>query len=366
QFLPSGRVKYFPMCDYTGEGNFTSRLTGQEHHVKVNKKTIDATYLNTTVPSTHTPNFKVDRGVQFMPLNDLTKITSPPAGYVVVGGGKTGIDAIIFLLEKQVNPDNITWIMSRDAWLIDRKNTQASEEFFIDSIGNEANQMEAIASSTSVDDMFHRLENSGVLLRIDTNIWPSMFHGATVSTMELAQLRRVKNIVRLGRVTHIHSDKIVLVKGEIATSSKHIHVDCSASAITNLNIKPIFEENLITPQTVRSYQPVFSAAFIAHVEASYPNDEIKNKICNVVPLPNTTNDWVRVTAAFMMNQHIWGQDQELRAWLLQNRLDGFSKLVRNVQEHETDKIEILKRLKGASPAAMAKLQAYLAQIHGQR
>jgi hypothetical protein len=85
-----------------------------------------------------------------------------------------------------------------------------------------------------------------------------------------------------------------------------------------------------------------------------------------VPLPNTTNDWVRVTAAFMMNQHIWGQDQELRAWLLQNRLDGFSKLVRNVQEHETDKIEILKRLKGASPAAMAKLQAYLAQIHGQR
>ncbi|MFT6269302.1 MAG: hypothetical protein ACJAVV_002127 [Alphaproteobacteria bacterium] len=365
QFLPTGRVKYFPMCDYTGDGNFTSRLTGQEHHVNVNTKTIDATYLNTTVPSTHTPNFKVDSGVQFMPLNDLPKITSPPAGYVVVGGGKTGIDAIIFLLEKQVNPDNITWIMSRDAWLIDRIHTQPTEEFFIDSIGNQANQIEAIASSTSIDDMFHRLEDSGVLLRIDTTVWPSMFHGATVSQMELAQLRRVKNIVRLGRVTQIKIDKIVLVEGEIATSSEHIHVDCSASAISNLKMKPIFEGNLITPQTVRSYQPVFSAAFIAHVEASYPNNEVKNKICNVVPLPNTINDWVRLTAAFMKNQHIWGQDQELRAWLLENRLDGFSNLVRNVQEHETDKIAILKRLKGTSPAAMGKLQAYIAQIHGQ-
>jgi hypothetical protein len=365
RFLPSGRVSYFPMCDYSGDGNFTSRLTGQKHHVNVAAKTVDATYLNTTVPSTHTPNFTVDDGVQFMPLNNLPNVTAPPAGYVIVGGGKTGIDAVIFLLEKQVNPDNITWIMPRDAWLIDRKTTQPTEEFFTDAIGNQANQIEAIASSTSIDDMFQRMENSGVLLRIDTNVWPSMFHGATVSQMELEQLRRVKNVVRMGRVTHIQHDKIVLVEGEIATSNGHIHVDCSASAISNLKMKPIFEDNLITPQTVRSYQPVFSAAFIAHVEASYPDTKIKNKYCNVVPLPNTTNDWLRLTAAFLMNQHIWSQDPSLRAWLLDNRLDGFSSLVRNVQEHETNKIAILTRLKGAAPAAMQKLQSYLAQIHGQ-
>ena len=44
QFLPTGRVKYFPMCDYKGDGKFFSSLTGETHQVKVNKKTVDATY----------------------------------------------------------------------------------------------------------------------------------------------------------------------------------------------------------------------------------------------------------------------------------------------------------------------------------
>jgi hypothetical protein len=362
QFLPSGRVTYFPMCEYKGSGKFESKLSGQQHEVRVNCKTIDATYLNTTVPLSHTPNFLVDEGVSFMPLNHLPNIKTPPAGYVVVGGGKTGIDAILFLLEKHVNPDDITWIVSRDAWLIDRKNTQPTEEFFIDSIGNQANQAEAIASSSSIDDMFSRLEKAGVFLRLDKDVWPTMFHGATISQMELKALQKVKNVVRKGRVTNIEKDRIVLEKGEIKTSPEHIHVDCSASAITNLAIKPIFQGDTITPQTVRSYQPVFSAAFIAHVEATYPNDDIKNKICNVVPLPNTTNDWIRLTAAFMMNQHMWGQDEGLRNWLLTNRLDGFSKLVRNIKQDDIEKLAIMQRLKNAGPAAMGKLQAYLAQI----
>lgn len=362
QFLPSGRVTYFPMCEYEGSGKFESKLSGQQHEVSVNCKTIDATYLNTTVPLSHTPNFLLDEGVSFMPLNHLPNIKTPPAGYVVVGGGKTGIDAILFLLEKHVNPDDITWIVSRDAWLIDRKNTQPTEEFFIDSIGNQANQAEAIASSSSIDDMFSRLEKAGVFLRLDKDVWPTMFHGATISQMELKALQKVKNVVRKGRVTNIEKDRIVLEKGEIKTSPEHIHVDCSASAITNLAIKPIFQGDTITPQTVRSYQPVFSAAFIAHVEATYPNDDIKNKICNVVPLPNTTNDWIRLTAAFMMNQHMWGQDEGLRNWLLTNRLDGFSKLVRNIKQDDIEKLAIMQRLKNAGPAAMGKLQAYLAQI----
>jgi hypothetical protein len=252
--------------------------------------------------------------------------------------------------------------MPRDAWLIDRQNTQPTEEFFTSSIGAQANQMEAIANSTSINDMFSKLEESGVFLRIDENVWPKMFHGATISKMELAELRRVKNVVRMGRVKSISADKIELQEGEIATTSHHIHVDCSASAISNLTMKPIFEEGLITPQTVRSYQPVFSAAFIAHVEVSYPNDDIKNKLCKVVPLPNTDLDWLRLTAAFMMNQYIWGKDEGLKAWLLNNRLDGFTQLVRSVKEDDIEKLMILKRMKDNAQPAMAKLQGYLASI----
>ena len=169
--------------------------------------------------------------------------------------------------------------------------------------------------------------------------------------------------MRKGRVKSIKQDVIELDNGKIATTPEHIHVDCSASAISNLTIKPIFERDLITPQTVRSYQPVFSAAFIAHVEVNYEGNDVKNNICRVVPLPNTTHDWIRLTIAFMMNQHTWGQDPKLREWLLKNRLDGFSQLVRGVKEDEIEKLMILKRLKENAQPAMMKLQGYLAQIN---
>lgn len=361
RFLPSGRVQYFPMCEYQGNGEFVSILTGEKHKVSVNKKTVDATYLKTTVPSTHTPGFSIAEGTWFMPLNDLPKLTRKPEGYVVIGGGKTGIDACIWLLENGVDPDTIQWIMPRDAWLLDRKNTQPTEEFFADTIGAQAAQMEAIAGSESIEDMFKRLEKAGVFLRIDTNVWPKMFHGATISQMELEELRKIKNIVRMGRVTEIRDNEIVLEQGSIPTNHNLVHVDCSASAISNLEMKPIFEGDLITPQTVRSYQPVFSAAFIAHVETAYP-EEVKNKLCNVVPLPNSDMDWLRLTAAFMMNQHIWSQDEGLRKWLFENRLDGFAKLVHSVKPDDAEKMQILGRLRGNSQAAMAKLQGYLAQV----
>lgn len=363
QFLPSGRVQYFPMCDYQGDGVFESILTGDHHKVTVNRKVVDATYLKTTVPSTHTPSFVIADDAWFMPLNDLPTLDKKPEGYVVVGGGKTGIDACIWLLENGVEPDTIRWIMPRDAWLIDRKNTQPTEEFFMDSIGAQANQMEAIATSESIEDMFSRLEQAGVFLRIDKNVWPKMFHGATISQLELESLRRIKSIVRLGRVQEIGSDKIVLDEGDIPTNGNILHVDCSASAISNLTVKPIFEDGLITPQTVRSYQPVFSAAFIAHIEASYP-EEVKNRLCNVVPLPNTDIDWLKLTVAFMTNQYIWSQDPELRKWLLENRLDGFSRLVQSVDKGDAEKMAVLGKMRSHGQAAMAKLQGYLAELSG--
>ncbi|GBL04583.1 NAD(P)/FAD-dependent oxidoreductase [Glaciecola sp. KUL10] len=361
-FLPSGRVHYFPMCDYTGDGQFHNLLTGAQYSVTNYKKLVDTTYLKSAVPSTHTPNFTVHEGVKFMPLNNLPSVKHKPAGFVVIGGGKTGIDACLWLLEHKVDPDDITWIMPRDAWLLDRRNTQPSMEFFKYSLGAQANQVESIARSTSIEDMFLRLEETGVFLRIDQEVMPCMFHGATISQLELAELRRIKNVVRKGRVTDIFADKIVLQEGEIQTSSEHIHVDCSASALTNLTIKPIFEDKLITPQTVRSYQPVFSAAFIAHIEATYPDNETKNKLCQVVPLPNTDMDWIRLTAAFLMNQHIWSQYPEIREWLLNNRLDGFSQLVKSVSQDDHEKMAILMRMRESAKPAMAKLQQYLAQI----
>lgn len=363
QFLPSGRVQYFPMCTYTGDGEFTSIVNGKTHKVKY-KKLVDCTHLKTSVPSTHTPNFTIAEGVRFMPLNDLPSLTSPPDDFVVVGAGKTGIDACLWLLENGVDPDDIAWIMPRDAWLIDRKNTQPAIEFFGNTMEAQAAQFESIASADSITDMFDKLEACGYFLRIYKDTRPEMFHGATISQAEVTELRRIKNVVRLGRVSAIETNKIVLDKGEIATTPNTLHIDCSARAIANVEIKPIFQGDLITPQMVRSYQPVFSAAFIAHIEASREGDAEKNRLCGVVPLPNHDTDYLRFTAAFMMNQYNWGQDKELRNWLLNNRLDGFSKLAKSITPEDTEKVAIMERLRKNSFPAMAKLQGFLAQLDG--
>ena len=360
-FLPTGRVQYFPMCNYTGDRRFTSKITGEIYDVSCTK-IVDATHLKTTVPSTHTPNFEVDGTARFMPLNDLPNVTDTPEGFVIIGGGKTGVDACLWLLDMGVDPDRVTWIVSRDAWLLNRKNTQPSEAFFFDTMGAQAGQFESIAMATSKDDMFDRLEACGYFLRLDPSVRPTMFHGATISEAELAQLRRIKNVVRMGRVCKITRDSIILDKGSFKTSPKHVHIDCSASAITNYVETPIFDGDLITPQMVRSYQPVFSAAFIAHLEAAYNDNETKNKFAGLVPLPNTTDDYIRMTAAMMMNQYVWGQEPDLRAWMLGSRLDGFSNMVASINKDESEKRALMARLRNNAMPAMGKLQAFIAQM----
>ena len=358
KFLSSGRVRSFPMSNYEGDGLFSHRLSGQKTQVSATK-IVDCTHLTTRVPSTHTPNFSVEDDVQFMPLNDLPLIMDAPKGFTIIGGGKTGIDAVLWLLETGVPAQHIRWIKSRDAWLLDRKHTQPFPEYFEDTIGNQANMFEAIAGASSKSDMFDRLESCGYFLRLDPTVRPTMFHGATISQAELEQLRRVKDVVRKGRVAAINGQNITFQNGRTEPTLGHVLVDCSASAVDNFTIKPVFQGNLITPQTTRAYQPVFSASMIAWVEANIEGETAKNSLTAVVPLPDDLDIFVRMTAANMMNQALWSQNKALRNWMRGQRLDGFSKLVNGVKPHETAKREILKRLRQSAVPAMAKLQSFL-------
>jgi hypothetical protein len=359
--LPSGRVQYFPLSEYEVDGRFTSRVSGKTHQATATKKYVDATHLTVSVPFNHTPNFEIDTGVNFIPVNDLPHIQAKPEGYVIIGGGKTGIDAALFLLENGVDPDDITIIMPRDGWMLDRRNTQPTQDFFFDTIGAQAAQMEALATAKNIPDLFVKLEAGGYLLRIDPDVEPQMFHGATVSKLEIEALQSIKNIVRMGRVSHLKTDEIVLADGTIPTSPNTVHVDCSARAITNETIKPIFQDDVITPQFVRSYQPAFSASLIAYIEANYDDDATKNRLCGVLPLPNTLPDFLRFTFASMMNQFQWGQDRDLSRWIKNNRLDGFTHLISSVREDETDKIALLNRFRASAPKAAQNLTHLLAQ-----
>ena len=361
QLLPSGRVQYFPLCEYQGEGRFASAASGAEHQVD-SRFIVDATYMDVRVPSTHAPSFEVAGDAHCLPLNALPRAAGRFRRYMVVGAGKTGMDACLFLLSHGVSPDAISWIMPRDAWLLDRANIQPGGRFARQVASGLAAQLQAIADAQDIDDLFDRVAARGQLLRLDQNVRPTMYRCGTVTKTELKQLRRIRDVVRMGRVRRIDRERITLDGGEIPTSPDTLHVHCAADGLARRPPVPVFRGAQITLQAVRTCQQVFSAAFIAHVQASCEDDETKNALCRPVPHPNSDVDFLRTTLETTLNHARWAQDDALRAWLVDSRLDGFS-AAPDLQDDRATSVEAVAG-QGVAMAAVSKLQSLLAAAEG--
>ncbi|MBI5896418.1 MAG: NAD(P)-binding protein [Desulfobacterales bacterium] len=312
--LPSGKVRYFPMCEYLGDHRFVSRVSGDAYEVKVRKRRVDATYLEPSVPATFAPPFEVAPGARVVPANGLAQIAEQADGYVIVGAGKTAIDACLWLLETGVSPEDITWIKPREAWLLNRIFAQCGEL-----VGNLFEgisfQLEAAARATSLDDLFARLEAARQMFRVDEDIAPTMYTSATMSTGELEQLRRIRNVVRLGRVRRIEGDRIVLDGGTIPTSAHHLHVHCAAKGLKAAPAMPIFTAERITLQPIRTGLIPFNSSIVAFVEATRDDLAEKNRLCPPNPLPDVPLDWVRGTLIGMLADYQWSKQPDLRDWL---------------------------------------------------
>lgn len=359
QLLPTGRVTYLPMADYRGDGRIVSLMSGEERQVTIRRKTVNAAYGSPVIPATHTRRFTVADGVRVIAPGELPQQwradMPPPKRYVVLGGGKTAMDAIGWLLAVGVPPDTIQWIKPRESWLINRQTTQPGVEFFDDVFGGQIAQMRAFAEGTSVPDIFARLEEAGVLLRVDPDVQPSMFHYATIAQAEVDQLRRVTQVVRKGRVQAIAAHRILLDQGEEPAVPDTLHIDCTASAVEPRATQPIFQGDLIVPQLVRVPQPCFSAALIAYVEAHYPDDEVKNALCRTVPFPNDMHTYLMTNIINLSNQGAWMADKTLMEWIRGSRLDGFSKVAGAIDRSDKNKITMLNQIRQLGPLAVQNL-----------
>lgn len=359
RFLPSGRVRYFPMSDFSDDGTITSLLSGARRAVRASK-IVDATYSNTSVPSTRPPRYAVAPDIVCMPPNGLPSIANAHAVYTVIGAGKTGMDACLWLLENGADPDSIRWIMPRDYWWLNRANYQPGEEFFPRLLQSIANGVEALADGDSVDDVFARLEASDEVRRIDPSVKPRGYHGGFISDSELEQLRRIRNVVRLGRVIRIDPDQIVLEQGVVPTSCDCLHIDCSATGIPARSSKPVFVGDRITLQWVRLSQPTFSWSLIGHVEATYQDEAEKNRICTPIPPPDVPRDWLRMMQIELSNQRCWSKNPDIREWQTRSRLDPFTHRIRSLKGTEAEPVAQLQRYGKYVGLAAEKLPQLLA------
>lgn len=351
RLLPTGRVSYFPMSEYLGDGRFRT-LAGAEYTVRVARRIVDATYMRVTVPAMRPPPYRVAPGVDCVPPGDLPR-RGAYERYVIVGAGKTGIDTCLWLLGHGVEPDRLTWIMPRDSWLLDRETMQPGALFAEKIKASFTAQLRAINDAASVPDLFARLEEAGVLLRIDPAIRPAMYRCATVTRLELEQLRRITDVVRMGHLLSIEADKMVLDRGAVAVSGRELYLDCTADGAEKRAATPIFDPGRITLQSVRGCQQIFSAALIAHVEAAYRDDPLKNELCVPLPHPDTDVDWLRLALADYSNQLRWFDDPDLMSWLSTARLDLFGHLIGHLLPSASAKPRVRERILGIAKSVFS-------------
>ena len=345
----TGRVRVLTEHEHVGRAadgvQVRDLRSGVLHDVAVRRRVVDARYLEASVPATHTPSFEVSGDARVIPVNGLPAAAGSSSSFTVLGSGKTAVDACVWLLDNGVDPDAIRWVRPRDAWFHDRGQFQPLEQVggIMTGISLDA---EAGAQAADIDDLFARLEASGRLVRIDPSAPATMYRGTMLSSRELAAVRQIEDVVRLGHVRRIERDRIVLEHGEVGTSAGVLHVDCTALGLRDAPPTPIFQPGRIVLQQLRQLSPCFNAALAGFVEAHRDEDADKNRLCPPNPYPRSVEDYPGMVSRTWRAERRWLSEPDVSSWMAQSRLN----LLRALPDH------------AAEPTVQTALQRYLTHV----
>ncbi len=348
----SGKVAFYPGCDYVGENRFVSLVSGRRYEVSGSCRLVNANYLSPDIPSRTPPPFGV-AGAQVIPVNDLVRVAEAPARFVIVGSGKTATDACVWLLGNGVDPDSICWIRPRDPWMLNRAVVQPDPAVFM---GMVADTLAAAAGSASPDEWFLRLEAAGIMLRIDEAFTPTMAKTPTIAQWEIDLLRRIENVVRMGHVRLVERGRITLTEGDIKVPSDTLIVHCAASGLKYPPVVPVWSREEIRLQPVRSGFPCFGAAIIGYVEATRGDDDEKNRVCPASCLPDTPVSFARMQVMGNRAAQAFTAQPDIKEWA--NRTTLNPGRIPPERAGAPDVAAALERLRHHAAAGLARLAEF--------
>lgn len=306
-----GRVELFAGCEHLGGRSFVSRISGERYEVPEHCRVVDARYLAPDIPAELPPRFAVEDGARVVPVNDLVHVQEAPSQYVVVGSGKTATDAVVWLLGRGVDPGAICWVRPRDPWMLDRSLIQPDPAIYLAMV---ADMMQAAGSASDLDDLFLRLEDAGIMLRIDRTVTPTMAKAPTLGRWELELLRTVEHVVR-GRLLAVGPGRLELADGTtVRLAPDALVVNCAADGLKMPPRVPIWGSEAITLQPVRAGFPCFGAALVGYVEATRTDDAEKNRVAPPSSYGNTRSDWAAMNVVGMRNAAAFGAEPDIADW----------------------------------------------------
>lgn len=311
RMVESGRVEFFPNSEYVGDRTVASRVSGECFEVPGACRIVDAHYLAPSIPAEKPAPFGVADDARVLPVNDVVHLQEPPSQYVVAGSGKTATDACIWLLARGVDPDAICWVRPRDPWMMNRAVVQPDPAIFL---GMAADTMQAAADSASLEDLFLRLEDAGIMLRIDRSVVPTMAKAPTLALWELEQLRTLENVVRRGHLVGVDRGKLTFADGSVAVADDALVVHCAADGLKYPPLVPVWRPGEITLQAIRAGFPCFGAALIGYVEATRRDDDEKNRLCPPTGYGNSMADWARMNLHGTRAVMSFTGEADIREW----------------------------------------------------
>jgi len=286
--------------------------------------------------------------------------------FVVVGGGKTGMDAVFHLLtKKNVSPENLLWVVPNDAWITARENigncidllytsAKLHEDATVSGEIDSDEKKESDAATTAVgvgEDFFQRgfieWEKQGHIYRLDPSVVPTKFKDATLSLEELRTLQKsVPRMIRSGRISEITGQGTLVFQNGSTMDlpfpvEDTLFLHCSAGAFhftkSNRSPPPIFEQHRIVVQDIYGTPGFcFVGSMLGKLESMGSlSDEERNSMTRrplpspsdvTPPLGKSGGDVIGTVSEdhpFIQRAHnlrMWLDRPELREWIFANRL----------------------------------------------
>ena len=332
--------------------------TASTSNIRVRKKVVDARYLEPDLPIFVGPKFTYDDAVvKCIPVNELPMVKSGKH-YAVIGGGKTGMDAITYLqTEAKVVPSNITWVVPNDAWITARGNIGSCMEFLHTCTRlakDQSSDTTALKWAVLAPDFFQKgfleWEKTGRVYRLHEDALPTKFKDATLCKREMDIIQKVTNVIsHHGRITSISDsgamnfeDGTVVPLSDGQSLAHTVFVHCSAGAFNyskhpNNESPPVYGDNVLTIQDVYGTPGFcFVGSLFGRLEAMGDeiSDDEKNSMClapqagaseAVSPLGPSGGDIGTISENHGLVQRVrnlekWLNVPEIKGWLEGHRL----------------------------------------------
>jgi hypothetical protein len=174
--------------------------------------------------------------------------------------------------------------------------------------------MQAATESSSLEDLFLRLEDAGIMMRIDRSVTPTMAKAPTLATWELEKLRTLENVVRRGHIDGVERGKLTFADGSVEVADDALVVHCAADGLKYPPLVPVWRPEAITLQAIRAGFPCFGAAVVGYVEATRNDDDDKNRLCPPTGYGNSMADWARMNVRGTQAVMSFMSEPDIKEW----------------------------------------------------